>query len=57
MRDQHDLHRVQKTDLHTCLTVAGELMITVGKAAFKTVKALIKAFSWLVIKTYRYVMK
>ena len=47
----------KKTDLHTCLTVAGELMITVGKAAFKTVKALIKAFSWLVIKTYRYVMK
>ena len=47
----------KQTDLHTCLTVAGELMITVGKAAFKTVEALIKVFIWLVIKTYRYVMK
>ncbi|CAE6942288.1 hypothetical protein ACOMICROBIO_LKFPLAJE_03800 [Vibrio sp. B1FIG11] len=57
MRDQMTYTEFKQTDLHTCLTVAGELMITVGKAAFKTVKALIKAFSWLVIKTYRYVMK
>ncbi|MHA2771846.1 hypothetical protein ACXZ7F_11145 [Vibrio harveyi] len=47
----------KQTDLHTCLTVAGELMVTIGKFAFKAVKILSKAFGWLVIKTYRYVMK
>ncbi len=47
----------KQTDLNTCLTVAGELMLTIGKVAFKTIKILFKAFAWLAIKTYRYVMK
>ena len=47
----------KQTDLHTCLTVAGELVLSIGKVAFKTIKILFKAFTWLVIKTYRYVMK
>ncbi|GLR06253.1 hypothetical protein [Vibrio hyugaensis] len=47
----------KQTDLHTCLTVAGELMMTIGKVAFKTVNILFKALCWLAVKTYRYVMK
>ncbi|WP_198593994.1 hypothetical protein [Vibrio sp. 10N.222.52.B12] len=47
----------KQTDLHTCLTVASELVLSIGKVAFKTIKILFKAFTWLAIKTYRYVMK
>ena len=47
----------KQTDLHTCLTVAAELVLSIGKVAFKTIKILFKAFAWLAIKTYRYVMK
>lgn len=44
------------TDLHTCLIVAGELLVAISKFAFKTIKVLFKGCRWLAVKTYLYVM-
>lgn len=47
----------KESDLHKCVIVAGELIISTAKFAIKATSVLLKGFRWLTVKAYRYVMK
>ncbi|MGY3571337.1 hypothetical protein J4N42_17450 [Vibrio sp. SCSIO 43135] len=45
------------SDLHKCLSTAGELLFMVGKYTLKIFAGITKFIFWLAAKAYYYVMK
>lgn len=47
----------KESDLHKCVSIAGEATVSIAKFAFKATTLLLRFFRWLAVKTYNYVMK
>lgn len=47
----------KESDLHKCVSIATDAMVSITKFAFKATTLLFRFFRWLAMKTYAYVMK
>ncbi|MFA0011746.1 hypothetical protein BCT96_006235 [Vibrio splendidus] len=47
----------KESDLHKCMSIAAEAMVSIAKFAFKATTLLFRFFRWFAVKTYSYVMK
>ncbi len=47
----------KESDLHKCVSIAGEATVSIAKFVFKATTLLFRFFRWLAVKTYNYVMK
>ena len=45
------------SDLHKCVSIGAETMVSIAKFSFKATTLLFRFFRWLAVKTYNYVMK
>ncbi|MFA0656535.1 hypothetical protein [Vibrio sp. 10N.222.49.C12] len=47
----------KESDLHKCVSIGSEAMVSITKFAFKATTLLFRFFRWLVVSAYTYVMK
>lgn len=47
----------KESDLHKCMSIAGEAAVSIAKFIFKVTSLLFRGARWLVTKAYNYVMR
>ncbi|MEZ9870402.1 hypothetical protein [Vibrio sp. 10N.261.51.C6] len=57
MRKQMTYSEYKESDLHKCVSIGSEAMVSIAKFAFKATTLLFRFFRWLVVSAYTYVMK
>ncbi|CAK2041103.1 hypothetical protein [Vibrio crassostreae] len=47
----------KESDLHKCVSIGAEAMVSVAKFAFRASTLLFRFFRWLVVSAYSYVIE
>ena len=47
----------KESDLHKCVTIGADAMLSITKFTFKATTFLFRFFRWLIVSAYTYVVK